>query len=751
MCSTVRSTAARVLATTMLLPFLVAAPGTATAGPPGELVIPSTFGAPEAQAYITAPLKLMASGEGIAYEHGLDFSAHDGVLLRPTGSVAVAPVQLQALVSVVGDQLLGYSYDLPSRLTSVSIHTGERQTLEEYAGNPSQPEADPPRPTLTGTGTGWLDATIGGASTPDTLTLRALSGAPARTYPLPQAGLHARRPVADDRGLLTSLASSSGSSSLGYLDFASGTWTMLPMGDRAVFAMSSRDLGWVSHGVLNRVHRTAPADAPETRTVSTSTIGLAITDTASAWVVASDAGAQGQLVTAAEPATTPETAVVAPLSVGLNTVVAMGNDGFAASFGGGTAADGVYPVAAGATQPAGLLQPTAYGPVQELQLSPGQQVFRADQNYAQRLSLLNGQVAAGPALAAGPAERVATNGGWTVLKTWSGAQVLLTVTGLWGKPLVIPVPTATYAVVLSGSHLLVTDSVDITGQGPTQAHSTLYDLSRPGINATAVPGTSALSGHWLAYTLHDGSVWLRDLALPRTPDRQLRGPGPAPADVRDYTSLLISGDWVVWDAQPVAGVTSYAAAFRISTGLTTRLNLPGTAQALTDGLLAYVDGTTGLHLLSLATGADQLVGHTSAPIALSGEFLAYIGEDNAEHLVPVAALDPTGPRAVLSGGDPSPRTKPVTSVHPLVESFATSRPLTSWAFTIRNSKGKVVFRTKGTAPTGWVSVRWNGRASKGKRLPAGGYRWTLTGAGPGGALVGQDGRGRVSGLVGIGR
>ena len=87
--------------------------------------------------------------------------------------------------------------------------------------------------------------------------------------------------------------------------------------------------------------------------------------------------------------------------------------------------------------------------------------------------------------------------------------------------------------------------------------------------------------------------------------QRLRAPGPVPTASWDYTQLFFSGDWVVWDAQPVPGTTSYAAAYRIGTARTTQLSIPGSAEALSDGLLAWVDGTSGI-LMSFDDYAEGL-------------------------------------------------------------------------------------------------------------------------------------------------
>jgi hypothetical protein len=73
-----------------------------------------------------------------------------------------------------------------------------------------------------------------------------------------------------------------------------------------------------------------------------------------------------------------------------------------------------------------------------------------------------------------------------------------------------------------------------------------------------------------------------------------------------------------------------------------------------------------------------------------------------------------------------------------------------WLLTLRDSAGAVVrtWSPSASSPTGRISgVSFDGRSEAGAALPAGSYRWTLTGTGPQGAPVGLFARGSASGTV----
>jgi hypothetical protein len=346
--------------------------------------------------------------------------------------------------------------------------------------------------------------------------------------------------------------------------------------------------------------------------------------------------------------------------------------------------------------------------------------------------------------AGGTIRLVATDGARTAVVSTVGSQSTLTLTGVTTKPWRVPVPLSTYAVTFSGHRLLVADEQS-SGAAAFKARSRVLDLSRPTVHWTTEPDLSAISGSLLAYQLNDGSIWLRNLDLPRTHDKRLLPPAPGNDRRVDHGQINISGDWVTWTNWGVGGSTQ-SGAYRLSTGKV--LARPNPRSVLAEGMAAYADDNLAVHLVDLARGTDTPVpgAFSQGGLSLSDDVLSYVDVDNDTVLVPVGSLVAAAPRAVQVSGD-TVRVAPVTTKKPLLATYEVSRPLTTWTFAVRSSKGTVVFRTKGSAPTGWLRVAWNGRGSKGRHLPAGRYTWTVTGSGPGGALTGPSGKGKLHGVV----
>jgi len=171
------------------------------------------------------------------------------------------------------------------------------------------------------------------------------------------------------------------------------------------------------------------------------------------------------------------------------------------------------------------------------------------------------------------------------------------------------------------------------------------------------------------------------------------------------------------------------------------LTLPFSDPVQSNGLVAYVDAGRGLHLYTLATGSNVTVAGASfaGGLTLSDAALSYLDSSGQAVVIPIASLVTAPPQAV-------PVSAPATKA-PFVATFESTRPLSSWTLQVRSAKGTLVFASKGSAPTGWIRVAWGGRDLRGKRLPTGWYRWTVTGKGNGKSLTSSSGKGPVTGLI----
>ncbi|BEP12128.1 hypothetical protein acdb102_04390 [Acidothermaceae bacterium B102] len=759
----VRTTAVAVLTCGLAMGTAAAATPTTIVTIPGQLVVPAP-----PQAHRTNGL--VASANGIAYAHWVDQAVEETAFVRSAGSTAHQTAGLSQTVSLVGDQLVGWAYRAPGtlpELTGVSLSTGVRQDLGVAESADAYDVTDDTVDSLPrGTGTGWIDARIGVAGTTDALVLTSTIGAPTREFPLPVAGVRAINQVTADSGGLaaTILYGSDGQVGNGaagyagggsyYLDFATGTWTLIGS-SRTDIALSPGFIAYASGGTLFRFPRSAPGSAPESRSIPVTTRAIAITDTASAWIDSpsrySYSTAPDTLTTAPEPSavTGVTVAAAAPEYDGFSVAAVGGND--FATVTAGPGGFGVYRVTAGSAVLGDLmdLETGSAGPISE---STGQQSSIAVDGSSATiaaLTLKGGAIRLGRTrVVRSPAgaviNQVVTDGPRTaVVSTVAGqggigGKATLTITGATLKPWRIPVDGPFIALTMSGHRLLAFDEVrDDTAA--FHGRTRLLDLNHYGSHWMTVPDISAISDHWLAYERNDGSVWLRDLAKPRLADRQVAPAGP-PSDPRgDHGRINLSGDWITWPEWGLNDSRRISGAYQLSSHKL--LTLPFSDPVQSNGLVAYADAGHGLHLYSLASGADQTVAGASVVngLSLSDTAMSYVDLAGQAVVVPIASLVTAPPRAV-------PVLAPVTKA-PFVATFETTRPLVSWTLQVRSAKGKVVVTSNGSAPTGWVRVAWGGRDSHGHRLATGAYRWTLTGKGPGGALTTSAGKGLVTGVV----
>jgi hypothetical protein len=714
-----------------------------------------------------AVLGLVGGPSGIAFARGLVAYALT-VVERPTASPAVG-AGLAQTVSIVGDQLLGWSYGYPAHLVAISLSTGVRQDLAPTTTDLQVFDNDY-RSLPKGTGTGWVDARSLADGTFDALVVHSAVGAADQVFPMPVAQVRLiGSATADGAGVAVRLSSGSNgvvvdgtpayaATTTYYLSFSTGTWSALPEGV-SIVAMSPGYLAWVGSNVIARVPRSDVTASPELRSAPADTAGLAITDTATAWLERPGYpywnGLPSTLFSAPEPATTPAVAVPQTPDSGSETqVVALGGTDFASGFRQGPAGAGVYRVTAGSAS-LGEELAGAGGTAVPISESVGQQSSIAPDGRSasvQRVVVRNGSLTLGqPRVILAPAgatiSLLATDGPRVAMVSWAGTKATLTVTGVGPKPLTSPVPLTTYALQLSGHRLLVSDE-QREDDAAFKGHSRVLELSVGHPHWTTVPDISAISGSTLAYEVNDGSIWLRDLDRPKAHDRQLT-PARTGDDRRgDHGQVHISGDWVTWTDWGVFAATT-SGAYRLSTR--TALVRPNVRSVLADGLAVYIDDNYAVHLVDLSSGADSTLAGASSQggLSVSDQVLSYVDLENNTVLVPLGSLVRSAARALPVSGDTGVRTIPVTAKRAFAATYAITRPLTSWTFTVRSSKGVVVFRTNGSAPTGWLRVAWNGRGAKGKRLPAGHYSWAVTGSGQGGALTGSSGRGMLHGVVRI--
>lgn len=719
---------------------------------------------------------LVGSAAGIAYGRVVDGFPRYATTARPTGALAPVAVGLSKAVSLVGDQLVGWTPGDawqpgdPWQLVSVDLATGGRQALGPTS-RLIDPDSELTEALPRGTGNGWLEARIGAAGLSDALVLHPTSGAGPVTLPFPDPGtrdvLHA---AADATGAAVSVAYGSNGVPVDgttgyagfasyYVDFATGTWTRLP-DDATALALSPHDVAWLSGTSLGRLPRSAPGSTPELRTVPPTTTRIAITDGATAWagVDGGDVYARGEwaaggtVSTALEPAGTPGVTLQGHVVNAAELAAVDGND-FAVALDGGTLAGGIYRLSAGSPTAAAELDSFPHTPATSSE-GPGQHVTLAGDGSSATLAqvaVTHGALALTStrhivAPAGGSINAVAVGSGRTAVMTTTGTRSEVTVSGGGARTVRLSVPASTHDLQLSGRWLELTDWQ--RKNGSWRAHARLLDLSRPGVHWIAVPGPSALSGHRLAYLKPDGSVWLRDLATPARADKRITGPGTPPDVNGGEMQVTYSGDWVSWWEYDYSHPAPFQGAYQVSTGRHVAVDR---IAAQSDGLAAYTDNTDKhlVHLLDLATGRDvEVPGSAYAGgLSLSRDVLSYVDLGGDTVLVSVSGLSHVHPRALPISGDPAARTVKVSAKVPLVATFGTTRPLTSWTFEVRSSKGVLVFRSHGTAPTGWLRVAWSARDGKGRRVPAGTYRWTLSGKGSDGMLLAPDGTAAPTGLL----
>ncbi|MGQ0464384.1 MAG: hypothetical protein ACT4QG_03575 [Sporichthyaceae bacterium] len=303
--------------------------------------------------------------------------------------------------------------------------------------------------------------------------------------------------------------------------------------------------------------------------------------------------------------------------------------------------------------------------------------------------------------------------------------------------------------------------------------ASLYDLDTGA--RTELPDLATAWGDGFGDTVWHvgagGEIYGRD--LPTAVDTLVRPAGPAAGNVGvdpREVSVEANGDWLRWRIDKDAGWwdrTGYAevVVHNVRTGeqfdLTALHNDDNsTWPHFAAGVVGWMDRDDHeVHVLNLTTGNERVVGRVgpwrnAVAMALTSEWVAWMVADGSVHLLPLGEVAAGTPR--YDGTVDAPSFSTAAGADPYAPVGDTNRPINSWTMTIAAgsstaTKSAVASTTtvrtlKGSAKTGTVAPRWDGRDASGKRVPDGVYTWTLTGTGPGGAM--QDQRGRISTITG---
>jgi hypothetical protein len=702
---------------------------------------------------------LLGSPGGVSFEL-LDGTANPTVYTRALGSASRVNSGLVERVgmSLVGNQLVvghpvaGGGY----RATAVDITTETKTDLADYqtsSGNAADYF-------VTGTGDGWLD--VEDNANTYTLTRHVIGGATTALTTVP-AGAILDAAADTSSVLLSTYDIQTSKYTVKYIDFGSQHVTTLSAGSTSAVqavALSPSSAAILSAGAIVRWQRSAPSGSPTSRTVPYSTRSIAITDAATAWVDDAPYNQAGDTAPHVYSAVGSGAAheIAGPYQG--TTVTAIDAGDFAAIFGNTATTRAITRFHPGATTPAAVIESTGADTPASVDAGPGRLAYASSTPNADPAVHIHTVLRTDSTLTTpGNSSTIGAPSQLNVPVAFSGGHSAHLEMDLNGNCTAVVDDGAKEIARIPASHYC--DGVGLTGQrllieegapdGTSYGSSRLIDLNTRAV--TAEPDTSAIFGSRLVYMRRDGTVLLRDLNMPGSTDRVVRPAGiPVGATLigGNRSLLQVHGDWAMWGIRGDDGsmLELKAQTLRNLTTPATDLTAPIDEAVLGDGVVATLSATDHtvdsilLPRLYDNTVYSAFVG-TSRPaaanrhwLAMTDEFIAYVADDATTHL----ALMPWNP-------DAPPRTLGVVAkatvetgaiYSPVVD---TTRPLTSWTFTIRDSHGTVVGQQTGAAPDGSARPTWNGRTSGGGLAPVGTYTWTLSGigGGPSGFLTDDTG------------
>ncbi len=307
----------------------------------------------------------------------------------------------------------------------------------------------------------------------------------------------------------------------------------------------------------------------------------------------------------------------------------------------------------------------------------------------------------------------------------------------------------------SGNRWLIRWNIRIDPGFYEQGRST-YDVrtGRTASTSTWPQGPQDLFGDYLLYTRNDGTVRLRNL---RTGTETVpRGAGTP------IEAVALHARWAAWVTRCVyaAGVCSQLLTVRdLSTGATRNYNTRNTTSLdLSGGYLGFDatwTTTRALRAIRMDTGAVTVVdrlpqsaadgGHWESAVTpprhfdLEDEVIGWLDQN---HVGMLAHLAPTiDPPRYLGNAIAAPSFTTTWSIAAPV-----SKALPRCTVTI--TRGAATVRTLGCANTnGMVAVTWDGRSGGGSVLPAGTYRYRVSGTDDDGYWL-RDADGRLRAVTG---
>ena len=262
--------------------------------------------------------------------------------------------------------------------------------------------------------------------------------------------------------------------------------------------------------------------------------------------------------------------------------------------------------------------------------------------------------------------------------------------------------------------------------------------------------SATLWGNYIAFEKNsDESVWRWDISnLSNPPVEALASPQSTTLSCFPEYGPFVAGDYVAWSEgcfdsnthnfTPVSG-------YRNVTADSTPVDLSsnGFVVALSGSYVATVPGSVGSGLAAqtitatrLGTATTASPGSATGPVALDGSTAAWIddvGDVQAESLPYVAEQ----PRYLGNGAAPTSLALPGT----WKGEWDTSGALSSCTVNITRSSTTVATLPCDSTDMalGEAVVSWNGTGSGGSQVNPGSYTWTLSAAGPDGALLAPDG------------
>ena len=311
------------------------------------------------------------------------------------------------------------------------------------------------------------------------------------------------------------------------------------------------------------------------------------------------------------------------------------------------------------------------------------------------------------------------------------------------------VATPVYRVSTSGPFTAYLSSLAAVVRvvGPNGALAAATAAGTPGVDLIAQDGARTV------YATQSGALRLLDTTTPTsaTNPRLLPNPCGTPS-AGCLHRIMLSGRWLVSDVRWSSGGHRLVV-LDLVTGRVRRWAGAEYCTQMSGPVVLCGTGTVNVSARTLTLRA--LPGNAQATL-LAGRLYGVqsrvdplTGYPTAVTLSPIPAANGTiGPPRIL--GAWSQYGAVLSTRYPWRPQFSVTDPLTTWTLTMRSSSGRVVARWSGRAPDRELrGIAWNGRDLSGHQLPAGTYRWTLTGTSRYGTPVAVLGSGTPTGIVRI--